>query len=125
MALTKKATTYWYAWMLRNNIEIYEWDKTILHGKMTLVDDKWASIGSYNINHLSDYSSIETNLEVHDAAFCDTVKQEMEDVISQCHKVTYSEYRDNMGIWQQFSCWVAFYFTRFLFRLQYALVTKE
>lgn len=125
VALTKKATTYWYAWMLRNNIEIYEWDKTILHGKMTLVDDKWASIGSYNINHLSDYSSIETNLEVHDAAFCKTVKQEMEDVIKQCHKVTYSEYRDNMGIWQQFSCWAAFYFTRFLFRLQYALVSKE
>jgi cardiolipin synthase len=125
VTLAKKATTYLYAWMLRNNIEIYEWDNTILHGKMTLVDDKWASIGSYNINHLSDYSSIETNLEIHDSAFCETVKKELDNVISHCHRITDSEYHEQMNVWQQFTCWFAFYFTRFLFRLQYVLVSKE
>ena len=76
--IVKYATEYWYAWMLRNNIEIYEWSKTILHAKLMAVDNDWVSIGSYNINHLSHFSSIETNLEVKDEAFSDVVKMELE-----------------------------------------------
>ncbi len=123
--LAKKATTYLYAWMFRNNIEIYEWNDTILHGKMNIVDDKWASIGSYNINHLSRYSSVETNVEVFDAAFCQTVKKELDTVITKCHKVTYSEYLQKMNMWQKFTCWCAFYFIRFLFQLEFVILSKE
>ena len=64
--IARKATKYFYAWMLRNNMQIYEWRKTILHGKITIVDDKWVSLGSYNINYLSDYRSIETNIETRE-----------------------------------------------------------
>jgi cardiolipin synthase len=123
--LAKKATTYLYAWMFRHNIEIYEWNNTILHGKVNIVDDKWASIGSYNINHLSHYSSVETNIEVFEASFCKVVKKELDHVITKCHKVTYSEYLEKMNTWQQFTCWCAFYFTRFLFWLEYALLANE
>ena len=123
--LAKKATTYLYAWMFRHNIEIYEWNNTILHGKVNIVDDKWTSIGSYNINHLSHYSSVETNIEVFEASFCKVVKTELEEVLSKCHKVTYSEYLEKMNTWQQFTCWCAFYFTRFLFSLEYALLSNE
>lgn len=123
--LAKKATKYLYAWMLRNNIAIYEWNKTILHGKINLVDDKWASIGSYNINHLSRYSSIETNIEVFDAHFCHVVKQQLDDIKAQCHQVTVSEYNERMNIWQKFICWCAFYFTRFLFLLEFAVLSNE
>jgi cardiolipin synthase len=116
---------YLYAWLLRNNIEIYEWNNTILHGKVNLVDNKWASIGSYNINHLSRFSSVETNIEVFDTAFCNTVKNELDTVISKCSKVTYSDYLQKMTLWQKFTCWCAFYFTRFLFRLEFAVLSKE
>ncbi len=123
--LAKRATMYLYNWMLRNNIEIYEWNKTILHGKVNLIDDKWASIGSYNINHLSHYSSIETNIEVFDSAFCRTVKDELNSIISQCHKVTHSEHILRMNTWQKFLCWCAFQFTRFLFWFEFKVLSKE
>jgi len=123
--LAKRATMYLYAWMFRYGMEIYEWDKTILHGKVNLVDDKWASIGSYNINHLSHYSSVETNIEVFDAAFCQVVKDELEKVITQCHHVTYSEYLEKMNLWEKFLCWISFQFTRFLFWFEFKVLSKE
>ncbi|HWY99309.1 MAG TPA: phospholipase D-like domain-containing protein [Bacteroidia bacterium] len=125
VTLAKKATMYLYGWMFRNKLEIYEWNDTILHGKINLVDDKWASIGSYNINHLSHYSSIETNIEVFDAAFCQVVKTELDAVIAKCHRVTYFEYLQKMNVWQKFICWCAFSFTRFLFWLEFLVLSKE
>ena len=123
--MVRKATMWWYAWMLRNNIEIYEWKQTMLHGKITMVDDGWVSIGSCNINHLSDYDSIETNIDVRDPVFCHTVKQEMERVIKSAEQVTYSEYHHTMNPFQQFTCWLSFHIIRMLFGLETLLISKE
>lgn len=125
VSLVRKASIWWYAWLLRNKIEIYEWGQTVLHGKIMLVDNNWASIGSYNINHLSDYDSIETNVDTHDPVFCNTVKTEMERVINASHKVTSSEYHHKMNPLQQFSCWLSFRIIRILFGLQSILLSKE
>ncbi|HXB10522.1 MAG TPA: phospholipase D-like domain-containing protein, partial [Bacteroidia bacterium] len=114
-----------YAWMLRNHFEIYEWDKTILHGKLTYVDNDWVSVGSYNINHLSDYASIETNVDVHDAAFSSTVRAELDDIIKNSTPVTSSDYHHKMNLFQQFTCWLSFHIVRILFGLQFALLAKE
>ncbi|TNE78589.1 MAG: hypothetical protein EP332_13990 [Bacteroidetes bacterium] len=60
----RAAMNYFYSGLLRNGAEIYEWDRSILHAKLLLVDGRWASVGSYNLNQLSDYGSLEANLEV-------------------------------------------------------------
>jgi cardiolipin synthase len=125
VSLIRKASVWWYAWMFRNHIEIYEWTKTILHGKMLLIDEDWASVGSYNINHLSDYASIETNVYVHDKAFCHTVHEEIAHVISQSEKITESTYHNKVGVWSQFTCWLSFHTVRLLFSLQFALLSRE
>ncbi len=125
VGLSKKATTYLYDWMFRNNIEIYEWNKTILHGKITTVDDKWVSAGSYNINHLSDYSSVETNVEVFDAAFCNTVQVELMKVMASSDKITQADFNRRINLWQRFTYWCAYYTVRFLFWLEFKLLSKE
>jgi cardiolipin synthase A/B len=123
--LVKYAMLYWYAWMLRNNIELYEWNKTILHAKLMAVDNNWASIGSYNINHLSHFSSIETNLEVMDESFCHKVKHELEGVMSHCKLITTSDNNRRMNVYGKFLCWSSFQLVRFLFSLQFAILSKE
>jgi cardiolipin synthase A/B len=123
--LVKYATEYWYAWMLRNNIELYEWNKTILHGKLMAVDDNWVSIGSYNINNLSHFSSIETNLEVKDESFSNTVKLELENVMGQCDLITSSGYSKRMNLFEKFLYWSSFQLVRFLFALQFKVLSKE
>ncbi len=123
--VVKYATAYWYAWLLRNNIELYEWNKTILHGKMIQVDDDWVSIGSYNINHLSHYGSIETNLDVKDKTFGNSVKSELESVMSQCKILTHDENKKRANPVQMFLWWSSFQTVRFLFWLQFAILSKE
>jgi len=123
--LMEKASRWWYAWLFRNNIEIYEWTETVLHGKVMLIDKSWASVGSYNINHLSDYASIETNVYVHDPAFCNSVEEEMERVIKLSQQITPTDYHRKMKPFAQFSCWLSFHFVRLLFGLQFALLAKE
>lgn len=123
--IVKYATSYWYAWLLRNNIELYEWNKTILHGKIVLVDNNWVSIGSYNINHLSHYSSIETNLEVKDEPFSKIVKAELDDVMSQCKRITSNDNWKRANPIKMFLWWSSFQLVRFLFWFQFAILSKE
>jgi cardiolipin synthase A/B len=123
--LTKKASTWLYGWMLRNRFEIYEWEKTILHGKMTSIDNNWVTVGSYNVNHLSDYASIETNIETQDPSFCETVNKEIKEIIKNSTHITYSDYHHKMNPIQQFTCWLSFHIVRLLFKLQFALLAKE
>ena len=123
--LVKYAISYWYAWLLRNNIELYEWNKTILHGKLMVVDNDWASIGSYNINHLSHFSSIETNLEVKDKEFCSKIKAELEDVMNHCKRITPKVNKKRANPFEMFLWWSSFKFVRFLFLLQFKILSKE
>ncbi len=123
--LVKNAMSYWYAWLLRNNIELYEWNKTILHGKLMVVDNDWSSIGSYNINHLSHFSSIETNLEVKDKFFCRKVKDELEEVMSKCNSITSVENKKRAKPLEMLLWWTSFKVVRFLFLLQFKILSKE
>ncbi|NNM94580.1 MAG: hypothetical protein HKL88_03845 [Bacteroidia bacterium] len=125
VALVQKATTWLYGWMLRNNFEIYEWEKTILHGKMTCIDNNWATVGSYNVNHLSDYGSIETNVASHNPDFCASVKKELQRVMDHSVRITYPQYHQRMNPFQQFTCWMSFHIMRILFKLQIALLSRE
>ncbi|MGE5106412.1 MAG: phospholipase D-like domain-containing protein, partial [Sphingobacteriales bacterium] len=60
----KLAERYMYDWLLRNKVEIYEYQENVLHGKIAVCDSEWMTIGSYNVNDISAYASIELNLDV-------------------------------------------------------------
>lgn len=39
--LSKYTERYLYSWLFRNNIEVYEYEKNILHGKIAVRDNEW------------------------------------------------------------------------------------
>ncbi|MFI5148086.1 MAG: phosphatidylserine/phosphatidylglycerophosphate/cardiolipin synthase family protein [Bacteroidia bacterium] len=83
------AEKYLYYFYLINGIEIYEWDNSVMHGKAMTVDGNWATIGSYNLNYLSHYLSIELNSDIKDTAFVKQFDTHLEDIITQkCTPVT-------------------------------------
>ena len=63
--VAKYAERWMYDWLLRNKIELYEYQPNILHAKVAICDSEWLTIGSYNINNISAYASIELNVDVH------------------------------------------------------------
>ncbi len=89
VALFKPASKYLYEWLLKNNIEIYEWHASVLHGKVSISDKQIVNIGSYNINALSDYGSIELNVVIQDALFAAQTSESINKIIDDgCRQIT-------------------------------------
>lgn len=94
--LAKSAERYLYHWLFRNKIEIYEYTKTVLHGKITVCDQKWVSVGSYNLNELSAKASVEMNLEVEDEKFGAHVYSVIDQIIqSDCIRITRDDFENH------------------------------
>lgn len=125
--LAKYAERYIYDWMLRNKIDIYEYQGNILHGKVAVCDNEWLTIGSYNINNISTYASIELNLDVHDAGFAATVTDTLEKIIQEkCVQITKERLARASNIFKRSIRWssyifikVCFYLFTFYFRHKY------
>ncbi|MFC0773941.1 phospholipase D-like domain-containing protein [Terrimonas alba] len=116
--LAKHAERWLYDWLLRKGVELYEYQQNVLHGKLAVCDDKWMTIGSYNINDISAYASIELNLDVHHAGFAKEVRQKLEKIISEeCIPITTEYHSRTKNIFIQFVRWISYQFIRAVFRL--------
>jgi len=111
--LVKEAINYYYAFLLRNNIELYEWNQSILHGKTAIVDLKWTTIGSFNLNHLSSYASIEMNVGIDSKVFAENYQKHLETIISQCTPITSESFQTQNNIRTRFKQWRSYYIVRF------------
>jgi len=101
----KAAERFFYPWLLRRNIEIYEYRQKVLHAKIATYDGTWVTIGSYNVNDLSAYASIELNLDVHDQGFSNVVDQALERIIERdCDRITPEKFQRSTRLWD-----IAFY----------------
>jgi cardiolipin synthase len=58
-----------YQYLLRDKVEIYEYCQRPLHGKVAVADDKWATVGSSNLDPLSLALNLEANLVIEDKEF--------------------------------------------------------
>ena len=116
--LAKNAERWLYDWLLRNGIELYEYQKNILHGKVAVCDDQWMTIGSYNINNISAYASIELNIDVRNPAFTTGVRKTLEEIITNdCTRITTQHHVKTRNIIQQFIRWLSYQFIRTVFYL--------
>ena len=51
-----------YRRLMRMGVKIYLWKEAVLHAKCAVIDDQWATVGSYNIDHRSWTMNLEVNL---------------------------------------------------------------
>lgn len=125
IVMAKRATTYLYRWLLRNNIGIYEWQDSVLHGKLAVVDNKWVTIGSYNLNHLSEYSSIEMNVEVLDGPFATHTQNTLSALLAKSTAVTTDTYSQKRSSVDKFLDWMSYVFARWIMFFLFFLVKRE
>jgi cardiolipin synthase len=108
VALSKNAERYLYDYLLKKNIEIYEYQKTVLHAKMSVGDNELVTIGSFNVNNISAYASLELNLDVKSKLFGNYIQDEMNKIIlNDCIQVTPENYESSTNVfrrlWQKIS----------------------
>lgn len=112
-----KASERWlYDWMLRNRIEIYEYQKNILHGKLAIADGRRMTLGSYNLNDISTYLSMELNVEIIGNDFCKSAEKNIMEIIKNDSKRIDNEiHRKNRSPAIQLLRWVSYRLFRILF----------
>ena len=79
--LAKYAERYLYKKMIRKGIEIYEYKPSVLHAKLMVVDERLVTIGSFNVNNMSAYASMELNLDVRNRPFAKKMQRLVDEII--------------------------------------------
>lgn len=122
----KRATNFLYGFILSNRIRIFEYLPSNLHAKVATVDGRWSTIGSYNLNHLSDYGSIEINADVVDENFTTMFEEILDDIIrNDCREVTFDVYMKRRTWISRLSDWTAYQIIRLLMRLMFFMTSKK
>lgn len=70
-----------YGSFLDAGIEIHEYHKSMMHAKVAVIDDHWATVGSSNLDPFSLLLSMEANVVVDDGSFALELKQSLEHAI--------------------------------------------
>lgn len=112
--MTRRATCYLYAKLFRYNMELYEWNQSVLHGKAMVVDGKWTTIGSFNLNNLSSYASIEMNVEIYSELFSKGFQLELNNIISQSQKITPETLKLKYSLSSKLINWFSYRMTRII-----------
>ncbi len=116
--VAKYAERYMYNWVFRNGIELYEYKPCVLHGKVATYDREWATIGSYNVNIISAYASLELNIDINNVEFAGKLDEIMEGIIrNDCVQITKENYSLHNGIFSRTWEWICYWFVRMLFYL--------
>lgn len=124
--LVRNATRFFYRIFFKHQMTIYEFPKRILHGKFWMVDEKVLSVGSFNFNHLSEYTSIETNLQIADPEFCKSVRQELDEIFAAyAEPIPADLYIKKLNPFHRFRLWFSYTITTVLMKLAFAFTSKS
>ena len=71
-----------YGQLLQAGVVIQEYHKSMLHAKVAVMDDRWATVGSSNIDPFSLLGAREANVIVRDRAFASELKDALKILIA-------------------------------------------
>lgn len=88
MPIVKVGARLLYNYLVKGGVQVYEYRRRPLHGKVALMDDHWATVGSSNLDPLSLSLNLEANLIIHDRTFNQTLRDNLQGIIvNDCKQV--------------------------------------
>jgi len=101
MPIVKTAASMLYHHLLHAGVRIYEYCERPLHGKVALMDDKWSTVGSSNLDPLSLSLNLEANVVVRDAAFNQVLWERMDHLMRHsCKQVEPADLASEWSGWR-------------------------
>lgn len=82
MPIVKVGAQLLYNYLVKGGVKVYEYHRRPLHGKVALMDDYWATVGSSNLDPLSLSLNLEANLIIHDRQFNQTLRDNLMSLIN-------------------------------------------
>jgi len=90
-----------YDRLMRAGVHIHEYCERPLHGKVALVDDVWATVGSSNLDPLSLSLNLEANLIIQDRGFNAALRDKLTPLMhDRCTKLELSQTAANRWWWR-------------------------
>jgi cardiolipin synthase len=103
-----------YGNFLDAGIEIYEYHKSLLHAKVAVIDEHWATVGSSNLDPLSLLLALEANVVVEDENFAKKLKDSLEQAISiGARQILQNQWR-SQPIQRRLASWFSYGLVRFM-----------
>ncbi len=97
--VTHASRAKWGA-LLREGAELYQYQPTMFHCKVMVVDALWTSVGSTNFDSRSFSINDEANMNIHDASFARAQVAVFENDLKHSTRVTLKEWQ-NRTWWQR------------------------
>jgi cardiolipin synthase len=116
-ALLHYATQALYGSLLKSGIRIVEYRAGFLHAKVAVVDDRWATVGSSNIDPFSLLLAREANVIVQDAGFATQLRNSLRRASGEdAGEITHAELRRS-SLGARIMRWTAYGLVRLLLGL--------
>lgn len=88
MPWAQRASRLLYGYLMRAGVRVYEYSERPLHAKVAVVDDRWATVGSSNLDPTSLSLNLEANVVVRDETFARHLRVQIERLMRQrCERV--------------------------------------
>ncbi|HSD35888.1 MAG TPA: cardiolipin synthase ClsB [Rhodocyclaceae bacterium] len=100
-----------YEYLLKVGVEIHEYCERPLHGKVAVVDSRWATVGSSNLDPLSLSFNLESNVFISDEKFNRHLRARL-GVLMENHCRQYKLEHIERTTWQTVQSFIAFHFMR-------------
>jgi cardiolipin synthase len=98
-----------YDELLARGVRIFEYTPAFLHAKVAVVDERWATVGSSNIDPLSLLLNLEANALVQDEDFARLLRQRIDEAMAVSQEIKAPPMREGWRRWlsRGFVAWCA------------------
>jgi cardiolipin synthase len=97
--------------LLKNGIEVYEYEPSMIHAKVLIVDGHWAVVGSTNIDDRSFEHNDEVNLAALDGDLPQQLTRDFENDLKSCRRFTYDDWK-HRSLWERAMEWLGMLIAR-------------
>ncbi len=112
MPFVKVAAGMLYHHLLHAGVRVYEYCDRPLHGKVAIMDDEWATVGSSNLDPMSLSFNLEANVIIRDRTFNETLAANLDKLMCRaCSEVTERRLGELKG-WPLVQSFLAYLFAR-------------
>jgi cardiolipin synthase len=103
-----------YRYFLDAGVEIYEYHRSFLHAKVAVVDRRWATVGSSNIDPMSLLLAREANVMIDDAGFACDLRASLAEAMELGAERVLPQSWQHQTLTVRILTWICYEFVRFM-----------
>lgn len=106
MPVARHGSRHFWGELLEAGVRLHEYQPTMYHPKVLIVDGWWTTIGSTNLDERSFRLNDESNLNVYDEVFAQTQIDIFEADLALSRQITLEEWQ-NRSVWEKTKDWAS------------------